>query len=320
MRRHHLRHLRSRENVDRWLVSYADYMTLMFALFVVLYAMAIVNKGNHTLLLDNFDQAIEVLKQNEFTNIQGLNADLSPRLYRNNLDKALQIELEHTSLMPLEINSISSQLDIAPELKQADERLVKPLEEIYIELQEVLSDSIVNQEVHLELGDEWILINLAANQMFPQGSASLLNQARDQLSDIALILAGVNNFIRIRGYTDDTVVNNEIFDSNWELSAIRAIRVLHFIEERGVSSPRLAIEGYGEYSPLKPNSNEANRQANRRVVIALSRFAWQPPLNENISPDLPLINTKVPEAKTDSKTILTVPLDGGGVRYTTRQD
>jgi chemotaxis protein MotB len=328
MRRRHLKHLAHRENIDRWLVSYADYMTLMFALFVVLYAMAIVNKDKHPLLLDTLEQAVEQLTQHKKT-VPSLDAlpyrpegvfdaqGTLPLL----LPMADRVAQSHDGA--LEYTQTEGNLDSAQLSAPGTPHLGTPLDVVAAQLNLVLEGAIKDQEAHVQIEDDWVTVELNAQQMFPGGSATLLNDSKQQLIQIAKALGKVDNYIRVRGYTDDLSVNNEIFDSNWELSVARATRVLRFLEVQGVQSPRLAVEGYGQYTPAKPNKTDLDRQANRRVVIALSRFGWQAPQVDKLDPSLPIESPEATQetgSKADSKTILTIPLEGGGVRYTTRQE
>ncbi|MFO7985556.1 MAG: OmpA family protein [Desulfatiglandaceae bacterium] len=105
---------------------------------------------------------------------------------------------------------------------------------------------------------------------FPVGQANLLHNFRPTLRQIADLIASKTDYrIMVSGHTDDTPIATSEFPSNWELSAARAITVAKSIIESGVDPHRISIQGYGEYHPLHPNSSPENRQANRRVEIAL---------------------------------------------------
>ena len=121
----------------------------------------------------------------------------------------------------------------------------------------------------------------------------------------------------MRGYTDNQPINNEIFRSNWTLSAARAEAVLTALVGKGIAPERLAYEAYGEFSPFADNGSEQGRLQNRKVVVAISRFAWVPPATVK-----PLTGTPVQDElqSVDSEKIRVIALPGGGIRITTRQD
>lgn len=329
MRRRRVKHQTHRENIDRWMVSYADYMTLMFALFVVLYAMAIVNEGRYPQLLNTLEIATEPLThKNSFTD-----ADVAA-LHRKETSNTIFDEATFLGIADPNTKDPNQTLnqDGQPHLVENEsgsvgrvgemvaEDLGMPLQQIAQQFEMLLSDAIDSQRVVVEQDDDWVTIELDSQQIFPQASATILNQARVDLDRIIDTLRKINNFIRIRGYTDDNPIHNEIYDSNWELSIARAVGVLRYIEGHGVAPERLAVEGYGQYSPFQPNTTDDNRRANRKVVIALSKYEWQALTPITAEYMKPAESTKENELKADSNIILTIPLHGGGVRYTTRQD
>lgn len=109
--------------------------------------------------------------------------------------------------------------------------------------------------------------------MFPQGSATILNQFQPIINRLADVLGSIRNYVHLRGYTDDRYVGDELYRSSWELSSARAISMLHALEKRGISSDRMAIEAYGQFSPVVSNTTARGREHNRRVVVAVSKYA-----------------------------------------------
>lgn len=323
MRRRRLHHqLEKREDTHRWLVSYADYMTLMFAFFVVLYAMAVVNKGQYPIFLEKLNQAVKHLT------VQAqhpINKDILQFPKRQLIDQNNPQAIAGQG--PVKSTQSHNEPDVLThdsQIEQVDQaHHGETLDDIYRQLQTVIHSSGQENSIKLERQQDWLTISLDNQLLFASGSATLLDPAQKVLKTVSQVLTKNPNYIRVRGYTDDQMLNSELYRSNWELSVIRATNVLHRLVQLGVAPQRLAVEGFGQYSPVVANTTAENRRENRRVVIAVSRFAWQPTEKQKstLQQSTKLIN-KPQESHTqgDSKTILTVPLPGGGVRYTTRQD
>jgi chemotaxis protein MotB len=133
----------------------------------------------------------------------------------------------------------------------------------------------------------------------------------------------VSNFVRIRGYTDNQPINNEIFASNWELSVSRATAILRSLEGFTMNPARMAVEGYGQYYPVADNSTADGRAQNRKVVIAVSKYG----LEKSNLLNTPTISVKDVEAikqvadDTQSEDeIRIIRLENGGIRITTRKE
>lgn len=308
------RHSVEKENVDRWLVSYADYMTLLFALFVVLYAMAMVNEKT-------FETATESIG-----NVFQADDDLPKN--RGHGDDILDVNSSKTN-KKLYGNGI---LDVAgPELVEgeqvlsniSDSQVGTSLTSLETELHTALYELVESGFAQLQLDGDWLEIELNSGLLFPSGSSSPTIAANTILSVIYDVLGQVSNFVRIRGYTDNEPINNEIFSSNWELSVYRATAILHVLEELKMSPARMAIEGYGEFYPSADNSTALGRAKNRKVVIAISKYGLE---NANLL-QTPTISVKDVEAISNiviengkNKEIKVIQLENGGIRITTRED
>lgn len=255
------------DNVDRWLISYADYMTLMFAFFVVLYAFTLLKQQQLQVLSGHLEQIFNLQPPtgdpvldgsapltDALLEGHGLNEERGNRLVDNE-SAMVNLDRQHQG-MPL--SAIDSQLRDALFALEQQGLLAVTAEE------------------------DWVTIDLASGLLFGSGSASLTPAARLVLDEISRILVGNNNFVRIRGFTDDQPINNELFSSNWQLSAWRALAVLHQLQQL-LPPPRLAMEAYGAYRPVSDNGDEKSRARNRRVVIAVSKYAWQPPVPATVA-------------------------------------
>lgn len=302
------------EDLDRWLVSYADYMTLMFALFVVLYALAIIKEEQYEVL----SQTLGSVFENEAS--QGTGVKGEGVLIENEVIET-EFEAYGTSLNEQKgPELVDGEVDVS---NITEERLGHPLESLEEDLNNALFDLVENGYAKVEQDGDWLTIELNAGLLFISGSASATSAAKLVLEEIMLTIGPVNNFIRIRGYTDNQPISTEIYPSNWELSVARAASVLRVLEQLDINPARIAIEGYGQYAPFDDNSTEQGRRNNRKVVIALSKYAWHPPAvtksaqNANKSQT----NAKLTGANSgDYDKVQIIKLPTGGLRITTRRD
>lgn len=323
MRRRRLHHqLEKREDTHRWLVSYADYMTLMFAFFVVLYAMAVVNKGQYPVFLEKLNQAVEHLtaQSQQIVSKDILQFPKRELIDQNNTQAIAGQGPVQSNQSHDEARVVANDNDVDEVAKTHDG---EALDDVYKQLQSVINASGQNNAIKIERQQDWLTISLDNQLFFASGSATLLDSAKQVLATISQVLTQNQNYLRVRGYTDDQKLDSELYRSNWELSVIRATNVLHQLVALGVAPQRLAVEGFGQYSPVVANTTAQNRRENRRVVIAISRFAWQSVEKQKSALQQSTKLTNKPQeshTQGDSKTILTIPLPGGGVRYTTRQD
>ncbi|MFQ2512781.1 OmpA family protein [Aeromonas caviae] len=302
MRKRYRLHLQGREHLDRWLVSYADYMTLIFALFVVLYSVAIVNKEEYRAVIEGMTQAF-----NQAPRSDGLLEGRGNSLLDNPVSAA-------PSLLESQASESPSRAPITGTPVSQDGTA---LAQIDMQIQESMGALVDAGVVKLAQDDNWLTVELSSGLLFNSGSAFLGSNAAPVLDTLSGILKPVDNYVRVRGYTDNQPINNEIFRSNWTLSAARAEAVLNALVGKGVAPGRLAYEAYGEFSPFVDNGTEQGRLQNRKVVVAISRFAWVPP-----APVKPLTGAPVQDApqSVDSEKIRVIALPGGGIRITTRQD
>jgi len=313
-RRHTIEH----DNVHRWLVSYADYMTLMFALFVVLYAMAMVNEKPFESITESFGRVFQ--------------ASESDTKNRGHGDSVLMVNTTKTN-KKLYGNGI---LDVAgPELLDnenslsniSDAQVGSNLSSLEDELNTALYELVESGFAQLQIDGDWLEIELNSGLLFPSGSSSATHNAEAILAVIYDVIGKTSNFLRVRGYTDNQAINTEIYPSNWELSVARATAILRVLEKQGVDPARMAIEGYGQYYPSADNLTAKGRARNRKVVIAISKYG----LDKASLLNTPIIDLKDVEkitsgagsdiegAQTLDK-IQVIRLKNGGIRITTRSN
>lgn len=227
---------------ERWLVSYADFVTLLFAFFVVMYATSRSDK------LKQRELAVSI--QAAFTQL-GLftpaSAQLSPKLGGGPAAPTPSAEANMDDHLKLQL------------LQQR--------------LQTELSGPIKDHAISLNLTRQGLVIRMQELGVFDSGSDVLRPGAASVLRDIGTAVGSLPNPIRIEGHTDDVPIHTARFASNWELSTARAARLVDlFIREYHIAPERLSAAGYGQYHPIASNATPEGRQLNRRVdlvVVAL---------------------------------------------------
>jgi len=172
---------------------------------------------------------------------------------------------------------------IAPESLRSDEIAVSEQdalqqpEEIITEIYDLSQTTVVEEKLEkfasVELiPDKTVRIILTGDLLFSSGQAELSPQSRESLRKLSAVIAQTPYMIHVVGHTDSIPMHSEKYPTNWELSVARASRVARFlIEDMGISGTQIVVSGFSFYRPIKPNSNESNRRANRRVEIILSR-------------------------------------------------
>ncbi|MGH9488547.1 MAG: flagellar motor protein MotB [Terriglobales bacterium] len=230
-------------NHERWLVSYADFITLLFAFFVVMYA---ASRGNQTKIL-KLAQAIHVAfaEMGMFT------------------PHAAQLNL--VTVPPAASN--------APSLDQS------PLMLLQRKLNAEMRPEIERNQLSLHLTREGLVVRMEELGFFDSGSAQVRPDAMPVLARIAASVASLPNDLRIQGYTDDVPIHNAQFASNWQLSTARATELVRlFITSYHINPERLAASGYAQYHPIASNATAAGRQINRRVDLVVVAQRPPPPI------------------------------------------
>lgn len=238
------------DNQDRWLVSYADFITLLFAFFVVMYAISSVNEGKYRVLTDSLTSAFKTTPKSMEPVQIGQHATVSPQTSTQAVIRTPQAgDASLLRLQELARNKVMSQIS-----KQVNETL-KPL----------IDKGVVN----VKQDSLWVEIDIKSNILFGSGEAIIQQQAVPALSRLAKVLGQFPNDIQVEGYTDNVPISTGVFPSNWELSAARAANVVHLFMNHGVTPERMAAVGFGEYRPIADNHTEPGRNKNRRVAIII---------------------------------------------------
>ena len=252
---------RHRDHVshERWLVSYADFITLLFAFFVVLYSSAQVDKRRVGQLAMAIQVAFQQMGVFEASNTkpQVLNSEPMP------FSKVQMVEnSERFQAMDRLVNAPRGTLSGSPDRPN--------MEEIQKQLEEALASQIKKKTVSVTPTKEGIVVSLREMGFFDSGSTALRPEAEPTLDDFAKVIGPRRVRVRIEGHTDNVPIHNSHFASNWELSTARATEIIRlFISKHQIAPERLSASGYGEYYPAASNATPEGRALNRRVDLVI---------------------------------------------------
>ena len=252
------------ENHERWIVSYADFITLLFAFFVVMYSISSVNEGKYRVLsqtlVDAFQEprrSLDPIQIGELTRNDGQKAGV--------VDHVL-IEMPAQGTYENDTESMHQGMeDVLSQKKVEDSRLGY----LAAVIESILTGYIEQDLVDVRHSDNRLLVDMKDKMLFPSGSAQLSRTAVQALRKVSYVLSGLPNHIQVEGNTDDRPIHTDEFPSNWELSAARAASVVHLMTRMGVDPSRMSAIGYGEYRPVADNDSEEGRQKNRRVTLVV---------------------------------------------------
>ena len=223
------------ENHERWLISYADFITLLFAFFVVMYAISVINEGKYKVLSVALGDAFGTKSHTSAT-------ASTPAL----------VELQNVQLRRK-----------AEAVRREKERLAK----LARDLSNALSPLVKQGKVRILETSRGISVEINASLLFAPGDATLHEEAIRPLRGIAVLMSIEPNAIEVEGHTDDQPIQNSKYPSNWELSAVRASTVVRLFVENGVQPERLTAVGHGANKPVASNTDVEGRSRNRRVAV-----------------------------------------------------
>jgi chemotaxis protein MotB len=234
---------RQSDNHERWLVSYADFITLLFAFFVVMYAVSSVNEAKYRVLSEAIGSAFGIKEQRQ----PGVPATGGPQ------------PLQRQST-PIEGGSRRAAIQRVQQEQMRD---------IARGIHAALAALVAHGDVRVLQSPRGITVEINASVLFAPGQAVLREESRKLLLAVAAVLGNGEHGLQIEGHTDDVAISNTQFPSNWELSAARAASVVRLFVESGVAPRRLAAVGYGEFRPIDSNATAAGRARNRRVTLTV---------------------------------------------------
>ena len=245
-------------NADRWIVSYADFITLLFAFFVVMYSISSVNDGKFRVL-----------------------AEMLPEVFNDDGGKGSE-ELRSAVAIDLGGRTIETLCNLATLESVVDERssdLLEDAEPLEIDanasveerVNQAIEPLIDLEGVKVRDGQQWLEVELPNELLFASGATQLSPQALPVLQRMAESLRGVDSAVRVEGFTDNVPIRGGVISSNWQLSAVRAAAVVEQFTRTGLDPLQMSAVGYGEFYPVNDNTTDAGRAENRRVVIAIAK-------------------------------------------------
>ncbi len=230
------------ENHERWLVSYADFITLLFAFFVVMYAISSVNEGKYRIL----------------ANALGAAFGTAPAISTTQVSTERQPALTFRKLTP-------AQKRQAAALRREREAMT----DIAGRIQTALAPLVNQGIVRVTQTSRGVKVEINASILFAPGDAKLTGESGEALKAIAQILKDDSHVLQVEGHTDNLPISTALFPSNWELSSVRASSVVRLFVDNGIADNRLTAVGHGANFPVGPNETVEGRLRNRRVEIMI---------------------------------------------------
>jgi chemotaxis protein MotB len=239
-KKHHEEH----ENHERWLVSYADFITLLFAFFVVMYAISTLNEGKYRVLADALivafrSDAVVTAQTNGLSPMNRTTSSVPPR------------------------PTVKAQVD--PLRKQKGEKMLALAKNI----SEAMKPLVQSGQVRLTQLPHGLAVEINASVLFAPGQAALQPESIAALETVAKLLTEAPQQIRVEGHTDNVPIASALYPSNWELSSARAASVVRLFTATGVDPARLSAVGYADNKPVEANDSVDGRARNRRVTLLI---------------------------------------------------
>jgi len=239
------------ENHERWLVSYADFITLLFAFFVVMFASSQTDKAKAQAVSDSVKKA--------------LNGESFHSMVTAVLGGAIDVKGQGNAQMkgPGGVKKAVKTVEV-----KRDGQIVELLPSLQI-LSKELGSEIKAGKVQVNMGARGLIISFTQAALFPSGEDVIAKDFYPGVQKIADAIKQVPNPVRLEGHTDSVPIHNARFKSNWDLSAARSIALLELFVKSGMPPERISIAGYADTAPVDNNDTEAGRQRNRRVDMVV---------------------------------------------------
>ena len=278
-----------KENHERWVISYADFMTLLLATFVVLYAISSINVTKYRLAADAlsavFSGKIGVQRSGEGAESHGpFENNPSPvklpvtkpsnrgeTKTNEKIDGKIESRIQAKAEKKVE-GKVESKVKpgedvpVPPDIREKTEKL----NQAYNHLGNLLQELIADGKVHMARNGLTVVIDISASVLFDSGKADLVQPALSMIDKIGGVLKDQPYHIQVNGYTDNAPIHTAQFSSNWELSAMRAISVVRRFVADGIDPTRLVGAGFGEFHPIVANDTVEGMTRNRRVAIVVT--------------------------------------------------
>ena len=242
-------------NSERWLLTYSDLITLLLAFFIILFAISNIDKEKYLQVIQSLGEVFG--DQAPSDQSSGTNNDL-----------VYPVFTPHTSELPSNVEGTPN-----PDESTAE---TAAMENVKAQLESLLEQEHLADDISVSLRSQGLVITINTKILFAKGSADLNPSAVELVQKLSGILTPLkDNEICVEGHTDSDPIHTSQFYSNWELSSARANTVLELLLSNNpdLRKDRMSSRGYGEYSPVAPNDNEANKSKNRRVNIVILKDA-----------------------------------------------
>lgn len=249
------------ENHERWLVSYADFITLLFAFFVVMYALSSINEGKYRILSDALNSA--------FMKVPGT---------------TVGAQVQMAPAPPTHIGIPADKSQASAKVEEAKRLRREKIRSMAKQIMEALSPLVKDGQVRATEGLRGITVEINASVLFAPGEARLDLRAVRALATVAEIMAAADFPIVVEGHTDNVPIGTPQFPSNWELSGMRAASVVRLFVDTGVDPRRLTATGFADQRPRADNATAEGRQRNRRVEITIESQTPDSPVELQIPP------------------------------------
>jgi chemotaxis protein MotB len=231
------------DNHERWMVSYADFITLLFAFFVVMYGISSVNEGKYKV----FGAAINRAFGTKSSATEGSSVRMTEE------------EIYFKSLVD------RRDARLAEKQRKQNERM----QNLARTLNETMDKFVKGGQMNVSQTGRGVELEINASALFNQGEADIQTEAKKTLADAATVLAGNEYAIEVEGHTDNVPISTARFPSNWELSSARASSVVRLFIDQGIAAKRLKAVGSADNHPVLPNDTADGRSRNRRVTITV---------------------------------------------------
>ena len=292
-RRTRVQELDDHSNHERWLISYADFITLLFAFFVVMYSLSSVNEGKYRVLSDSLVSAFRSININE----SGRQIVIPPTVPPAALPRPpmpIRLQQPDPEVRRAAEAEAQREAEARREIEQQRENQVRQVRDMADEIRRVLEPLTRSGQVSVTQGAHGITVEINASVLFALGEAALDTSADAPLRAVANVLAGAEFPIKVEGHTDNAPINTFRFPSNWELSSARASSVVRLFVEAGVQPGRLTAAGYSDQRPITDNDTDEGRARNRRVTILIESMFTEPPPSASPADQPPRIEADDP--------------------------
>ncbi len=271
-------HEAEKENGERWLLTYADLITLLMIFFVVLYSMSKVDAQRFAAVAESLNKA---LGGGTPAKIEMAVSPAGPSLFQTGTPSS-KTTAPGKGTDPN--NSTYTDPNAGSTAGQNGNIETMSLDAIKAKLDKFAVDNAIQTTLVTSIEERGLVVRIQETLLFQSGSADITTRAKDILERVSTVLAAAPNQIKVEGHTDNLPIRTPQYPSNWELSVIRSTNVVQILQRDGISPDRLSATGYGEYRPISSNNTDAGRGQNRRIDLIILRTKYDLTEPSNLTP------------------------------------